>query len=246
MSFPYAMVSKMGKTAVNNPALFNKISFMINEMNTGRTPQEKAALEEKYNQYLKSPTVVKLFGMWNTDVKTYIPYYTMNMFNPSERTYDDSNEGKMLKLMDKFPVMQDPVGQVIKDYFIQPWILSNSGQVPQGLFGQPIYPAYDEQGNKKDVGLMTKALYGGRSIAESVVPGSLSYLGLANAVADLSPEAVEWIPSYGGRNLANATQGRSSIGATTKEDAVRKTFRSLLGRTGVPAYTLDVTKTSSK
>jgi len=246
MSFPYAMAIKTAKTAINNPALFNKIGFMINEMNTGRSPQEKAAMEEKYNQYLKSPTVVKLFGMWNTNVKNFVPYYTMNMFNPSQRTYDDSTQGKILKMTDKLPVFQDPVGQVIKDYFIQPWILSGTGQIPQGQFGEPIYPAYDENGKKTNVGLGTKAFYGGRAIAESLVPGSLSYLGLANAPLGLSPEAVNLIPSYGARNLANATQGRSSIGAITKEDAVRKTFRSLLGRTGIPAYTLDVTKTSSK
>ena len=247
LSFPYAMAIKTAKTAMNNPSYFNKVGFILNEMNAGRTPQEKAALEEKYNQYLKSPTVVKMFGMWNTDVKNFVPYYQMNMLNPSQRTYSGNTFGsEMMKLSDKFPVMQDPVGQVIKDYFIQPWLLSGSGDISQGQFGQPLYPSYDENGKPIKASLGTKAFYAGRSVAETVVPGSLAYLGILNGVADLDPSTVEWIPSYGARNLANATQGRSSIGAGTKEDAVRKTLRSLLGRTGIPAYTLDTTKTSSK
>lgn len=245
-SFPYAMAVKTAKTAVHNPAVFNKIGAMIDEMNAGRSPQEKQAMEEKYNEYLKSPTVVKMFGMWNTNVKNFIPYYTMNMFNPSERTYGDSFQGQMLKLSDKFPFLQDPIGAVIKDYFIQPWILSGSGELPQGQFGQPLYPTYDEKGNKIEPGLGTKAFYAGRTLGESLIPGTLSYAGLLNAPLGLSPEAINLIPSYGIRNIANATQGRSSVGALTKEDATRKTLRAVLGRTGIPAYTLDVTKTSNK
>lgn len=245
LSFPYAMAIKTGKTAINNPALFNKIGFMINEMNAGRTPQEKAALEDKYNQYLKSPTVVKIFGMWNTDVKNLIPYFQMNMFNPSERKYSGTSLGsEIMKLSDKFPVMQDPVGSVIRDYFIQPWLLSGSGDISQGQFGEPIYPSYDEKGKPINVGLGTKGFYAGRALAESAVPGALSYLGLPAGIAGIDPSTTNLIPSYGFRNLANATQGRSSIGAITKEDAVRKTFRSLLGRTGIPAYTLDTTKSN--
>ena len=245
ISFPYAMLAKSGKTAINNPAVFNKIGFIMNEFSGARSPEEKVALEEKYNQYLKSPTVVKMFGMWNTDVKNFIPYYTMNMFNPSEKTYDDSVQGQILKMSDKFPILQDPLGSVIKDYFIQPWILSGSGQAPQGQFGQPLYPSYDANGKLIDASLRTKAFYGARTLAESVVPGSLSYLGIVPGLANASPEAINLIPSYGARSIANAAQGRSSIGAMTKEDSVRKTLRSILGRTGIPAYTLDTTKTTS-
>ena len=246
LSFPYAMAIKTAKTAINNPALFNKIGYIINEMNAARTPQEKTLLEEKYNEYLKSPTVVKMFGMWNTDIKNLVPYYQMNMFNPSQRTYTGNTVGSdIMKISDKFPIMQDPIGQVIKDYFIQPWLLSGSGDVAQGQFGQPLFPSYDSSGKPIEASIGTKAFYGGRSLAETVVPGSLAYLGLINSVTNLSPETVDLFPSYGGRNLANATQGRSSIGAITKEDAVRKTLRSLLGRSGLPAYTLDTTKATS-
>ena len=246
ISFPFAMAAKTAKTAINNPAVFNKIGFMIDEMNVGRTPEEKMAMEEKYNKYLNEPTVVKMFGMWNTNVKNFVPYYTMNMFNPSERTYDDSIQGRILKMTDKIPMFQEPSGQILKDYFIQPWVLSGTGQIPQGQFGQPLYPAYDEEGRKTDVGFGTKAFYAGRTMTEAVVPGTAAYLGWPLGLTGISPEVVDYLPSYGMRNLANATQGRSTVGAMTKEDAVRKTLRSLLGRTGFPAYTLDTSKTLTR
>jgi len=243
-SFQYAMAIKTAKTAINNPALFNKVGFAINEMNAGRTPQEKAAMENQYNKYLDSDTIAKLFGTWNLDVKNYAPYLTMNMFNPSQKSYDDSAQGQVLKLLDKAPVFQTPVGQVIKDYWIQPWVLSGTDQVPQGQFGQPTMPYYDEAGKRITPSLGSKAFYGGRTFLESLVPGAASYLGWPLGMAGVSPEMAEWIPSYGVRSILSATQGRSSVGAMTKEDSARKTIRAILGRTGIPAYTLDPSKTS--
>lgn len=246
VSFPYAMAIKTGKTAIDNPAIFNKIGFMLNEINAGRTPQEKAALEEKYNKYLNSPTVIKMFGMWNTDVKNYIPYYTMQMFNPSERSYDNSTGGSAMKALDKLPIFQDPITNIIKNYWIQPWVLSGTGKTPQGQFGQPLYKTFDEKGNKIQTPYSEQLLSQGKEVVSSVVPGSLSYLGALNYPLGLSAETVDKIPlGYGFQNLANATQGRSSIGAMTKENAMQKTLRSLFGRSGIPAYTLDTTKTTS-
>lgn len=247
VSFPYAMAIKTAKTAINNPALFNKVGFMINEMNVGRTPKEKAAMEETYNEYLKSPTTVKIMGMWNTDIKNMIPFYQMNMLNPSARHYKgDSFQTQMMKLSDQIPVMNDPIGGMIKDYWLQPWLLAGTGEVSQGSFGQPVVPNYDVNGKLINPSAGTKLLYGLRSIAESVTPGALSYLGIPIGLTGMSPEAINLVPSYGARNLANATKGRSSIGAMTKENQIQKTFRSLLGRTGIPAYTLDTTKTTSQ
>jgi|2_EtaG_2_1085320.scaffolds.fasta_scaffold00145_9 hypothetical protein len=245
-SFPYAMAIKTGKTAIDNPALFNKVGFLINEMNASRTPEEKYALEEKYNQYLKEPSVVKMFGMWNTNVKNYVPYYTLNMFQPSQRGYGDSSAGRVLKMTDKLPLFQDPAGGVLRDYFIQPWILSNfgEGEAPQGQFGQPLFPSYDEEGKRVEPSLGTKSLHAGKTLAEALVPGSLSYLGLAGRF--LPQGVIDNVPSYGFRNLANATKGQSVLGAKTKENAVQKTFRSLMGRTGLPLYTLDTTKLQIK
>jgi len=246
LSFPYIMAAKTAKTAVSNPAVFNNIAFLMHEITGERTPEEKAALQNKYNAYLNSPTVVKLFGMWNTDVKNFVPYYTMNLFNPSDRTYGDSTRERMLKMMDKFPVFQDPFGGVFKDYLIQPWVLSGTGQTPQGQFGQPLYPAYDAMGKETKVGLGTKAFYGGRTLAEAVVPGIAGYAGALNVPLGLEPEMINLLPSYRARSMANAAQGRTSIGAKSKENAMVKFIRSLSGTTGIPLRTLDPTHTLSK
>jgi len=241
-SFQYAMAIKMGKTAIANPAVFNKIGFVLSEISGSRTPAEKLAMQEKYNQYLNSPTVVKIFGMINTNVKNAIPIYGMNIFNPSEKTYDDSAQGRFLKMLDKMPILQDPAGQVIKDFFIQPLILSGTNQAPQGQFGQPVYPTYDDKGKLTKDNLGIKAFYAGRTMLESVVPGSLGYLGLFGG--GLPSEVINLIPSYRFRSTALAEQGRSSVGAMTKENAIVKTLRSVLGTTGIPMYTLDTTKIS--
>lgn len=243
-SFQYAMAIKTAKTAINNPALFNKVGFAINEMNAGRTPEEKAAMEDKYNKYLKSDTVMKMFGLWNTDVKNIVPYLSMNMFNPSQRNYDDSAQGKFLKALDKTPLFQNPVGQILRDYWIQPWLLSGTNQIPQGQFGQPLMPYFDENGKRITPSLGTNLFYQGRTALESVVPGSASYLGLPLGLMGLSPEMTNIIPSYGIRKMANAVEGRSSIGAKAKEEASRRAIRAFLGISGIPAYTLDPTKSN--
>lgn len=241
-SFQYAMAIKMGKTAIANLSAYNKIGFMLNEITGTRSPEEKIALEDKYNQYINSPTVVKMFGQWNVNVKNMIPIYGMNMFNPSEKTYSDTPQGNTLKVLDTLPILQTPIGQVLKDYWIQPWMLSGTGDVPQGQFGQALYPNFDDKGNLIEADLKTKLFYGTRTLGEAVVPGVASYLGLPLGYAGISPELTNLIPSYGIRGIAGATQGRSSIGVMTKEDTLRKTWRTVLGRTGIPLYPLDTTR----
>ena len=191
--------------------------------------------------------------MWNTDAGKIIPYYNMNMFNPSQQTYENTVNDEMVKTINRSGLMQDPFGSILKDYFIQPWILSGTGESPQGQFGEPLYPTYDAQGNKINVGLGTKLGYATRDLAESVVPGALGYAGLLNAPGEMSPGLINAVPSYGFRDIANAASGigttgygSSSIGAVTKENAMEKTFRAVLGRTGIPAYTLNPTTTLPK
>lgn len=72
------------------------------------------------------------------NVANMIPYYNMNMFAPSERKYKDSLGDKLTAVLDKTPILKDPVGQTIFDYFIQPLIIRDS--LPQGSFGQQLYP----------------------------------------------------------------------------------------------------------
>ena len=218
----------------------------MNEITGARSPDEKAALAQQYNSFLNSPSVVRIFGMWNVNMGNLIPWYTQNLIDPSQRSYDPtSTQAQMMNIINDFPIMNDPIGGVIRDYFVQPWVLSGSGQAPQGQFGQPLYPSYDANGNLINASLGTKLLYGGRTLAESLVPGSFGYAGLANIPGEMSPGAVNLIPSYGFRTIANATQGRSSIGANTKEDAVRKTLTAVLGRSGIPVYNLNTTNVTA-
>ena len=246
VSFTYAMAPKTGKTLLHNTAIFNKVSFLLQEINGARTPEEKKALESKYNQYLNSPTVVKLGGMWNTDVKNLIPYYTMNMFNPSERKYDSAFPSTMIKLMDNSPFMKHPVGQTLFDYLIQPAVLAGSGQVPQGQFGQPLFPGFDTTGRPVDVGLGVKTAYAARTLADSMTPGIMSYAGLANYVVGLRPEQVEWIPSFGLRGIARATQGANTVGVLTKENPIQRTLRTTAARSGFPLYPLNIKQTGGQ
>jgi len=90
VSFSYAMLAKTGKTLTSNPAVINKIAFLMKDISDTRSPSEKEALQKKYNQYLNTPTMMKLGGMWNLDPKNWLPYLTLNMFNPSDRKYDDT------------------------------------------------------------------------------------------------------------------------------------------------------------
>jgi hypothetical protein len=244
-SFPYAMGAKLGKTLIHNPAVFNKIGFAMNDFSGLRTPDEKKALTEKYNVYLNSPTVVRIGGMWNTDIKNWVPYYTMNMLSPSERQYDESWQGKMLQMSDKFPILQHPAGQVIKDYYIQPWLLAGTKNVPQGQFGQPILPYYDPvTGRRKEPSTGLKSGLAARTLAESyIVPGTASLFG--PALSGLSRDTLEALPiGYGARSTAYAAQGKTSLGVMSKENVMQKTIRSLASKAGLPLYTLDTTKTN--
>ena len=231
-SFQAAMLAKTGKTLIHNPAIFNKISLLMNEISGARTPTEKAALEEKYNTFLKSPSVVRLSKNWNIDIKNLIPYLTMNMLNPSQRKYSDTLPGVVSNVIDNSPFMKHPVGQVILDYIILPSILSEAER-PQGQFGQPLYPGGATLGQK--------TFYAGRSLAETAIPGVAAYAGLTQPLlkgVGMPDEAIKFYPSYGWRQIAEATRGKSTIGALTKEEPLQKTMRALSARSGLPFYPL--------
>ena len=232
-SFNAAMLAKTGKTLIHNPAVLNKLTFLMNEISGNRSPIEKATLEEKYNVFLKSPSVVRLSKNWNVDLKNLIPYFTMNMLNPSQRKYSETLPGVIANTIDNSPFMKHPIGQVLFDYIILPSILSEADR-PQGQFGQPLYPIGATFGQK--------AFYGGRSLAETAVPGVASYAGLLQPLVKavgVPDEAIKYYPSYGARQIAEATQGKSTVGVTTKEDPVKKTLRALLARSGLPLYPLN-------
>ena len=149
-----------------------------------------------------------------------IPYYSLNMFGPTQTDYGDSLRGTVATWAQKSPFMKDPVGSSVFENIILPLILGGEAQ-PQGQFGQPLHPT--------DATFVEKAAYGTRSFAEAFVPGSAAYAGL------LTPEAVaEAIPLYRWRSLARAKVGKNPIGVKTKEGKLSRTFREVLKTSGVP------------
>ncbi len=245
LSFTYGMGTKTLKTLTNNPEIFNKVAYLIQNISDTKTPAEKDALTQKYNQYLNSPTMIKAWdymgGAVFTDARGLLPYLTLNMLQPSQKTYASSFPADVIRVIDGSPFMKNPVGQTIFDYFIQPWLLSGSGQIVQNQFGEPLYPAYDAQGKKITPSLATQTGYAARNLGEALVPGITSYTGLLNATGAIPHGVVNAVPSYGFRQVANATQGEDTIGATTKENAMEKTLRALSSRSGIPAFVLNTT-----
>lgn len=222
-SFMYGMALKTANTAVYNPSIFNKVTFALNDFGGQETPLEKEALKDKYYKRLNSPAMFRTpFFDENpvyVNLANMIPYYSFNMFNPSERKYADIYPNNFVNYIDKSPLLKDPVGSVIFDYFIQPAIIKNA--TPVGSFGQPLYPY--------GAGFGAKSLYAGRTLLESQVPGVLSYLGLA------TPEKyAEFAPSYRWRQLSYAKAGKGPYGVSGKEPASSRTLRGLAATVGIP------------
>lgn len=224
-SFMYGMVLKTGQTLAYNPSAFNKVSFAMQEFGGPKTPLEKKALDQSYYSYLKQSGMMRLpFFKENPiylNMTNMIPYYSLNMFNPSQTKYEGGTwRESIAQTVQQSPILKDPAGSVIFDYLIQPLILGEAIQ-PQGQFGQPLYPV--------DAGFFKKTAYGARTFTEAFVPGIASYAGL------LTPEAAaEFIPSYRWRELARAKAGKGQLGISRKEGKMSSTIRSLLKTTGIP------------
>lgn len=222
-SFMYGMLLKTANTAAYNPAVFNKISSGLNDFGGEKTPLEKKALKGKYYSYLDTPSMFRLpWAEQNPlylNVANMIPYYSFNMFNPSERKYADLYPDKLVNLIDSTPFMKDPVGSVIFDYLIQPMILKES--IPVGSFNQPLYPY--------DANFGTKSLYAMRQLGESVVPGVLAPLG-----AIVPSDYAEMLPSYGMRKFSNAVAGQNPQGIPTAEPKWSRLSRAVGGYAGLP------------
>ena len=167
-SFQYAMATKLGQTLLSNPAAINKVAFGMHEVAGSKTPLEKEALKTPYYQYLNNPGMLKLpFFQENplyVNVASLIPYYNMNMFQPSNRKYDSTLGSQLTSVLDKLPLMKDPVGQTIFDYFIQPMILKDSNEVPQGQYGEPLYP--------QNTSALGRLGYAARGLTDSFLPST--------------------------------------------------------------------------
>lgn len=228
VSFAYGMSLKTVNTLGTNPAFFNKAQFAMNEFGGQKTPLEKEALEGQYYSYLNSDKMFKL-PMFKENplylnMGYALPYYSLNAFTPSGRTYKEFLPNTLVSFLDKSGFMANPAGQMLFDYMILPNILSSSIE-PQGTFGQRLYP--------KDSSFGEKSFYAARQLGESVVPGALSAPGgWLQGLA--TPEATPYIPSYRWRQIAYATQGKDQYGISRKEAPASRTIRGILTSLGIP------------
>lgn len=228
VSFMYGMTLKTGQTLAYNPAAFNKVTFGMNEFGGTKTPLEKKAIDDPngYYSYLKD------LGMYRLPTKLFdenplylnlanmIPYYSLNMFNPSKSQYGSSVREQLVQAVQNSPILKDPVGSTIFDNIIQPLILGEAIQ-PQGQFGQPLYPV--------DATLLEKTGYAARGFGEAFVPNIYNYAGL------LTPEAAaDYVPSYRWRQLSKAKAGKNQLGISSKEPTSSRLIRTVLQASGVP------------
>jgi hypothetical protein len=156
-----------------------------------------------------------------------LPYYTLNIFQDPERGRSNQEKtlgGAIARAVDMTPFFKTPEGQVMFDYFIQPLILRETN--PRGMFDQPLWP--------KDASFAEKAFYTARGAAEPLTPGLLGYAGLATGPT--VPGITEFLPNYRWRQLAYATQGKTSLGIQQKDTPMERTVSALSSITGVPYY----------
>ena len=230
ISFAAGMVTLATRTAAYNPSFYNKVQYALKEISGQKSPLEKEALDSKYYEWLDQPGMLKLPFFKDNPVylnmENMLPYYTMNIFQPSQRNYKDSLGGKIGAMIDKTPFFATPEGQVLLDYIILPSMTGES----TGSFGQQLYP--------KDATLLEKAGYTARGLAESVVPPAFSA-----PVGLITPEAgIPYLPSYRARSLGFAARGKSSVGVDSSDPAIEKTAKALSSIAGWPTYKINLHK----
>ena len=225
------MTSKVAKALAYNPAAFNQVAFAMNAVGGRKSPSEKEALESKYYQHLKNPGFLRVQFFRDhplyVNLTNMIPYYSLNQFAPSERSFKSTWANGIAQAVDSSPFFKGPWGQTLIDYLVLPSFLDDA-EVPQGYFGQAVWPS--------DASGIEKAGYAARGIGEAFTPGILGLAGVAGgpipALAD--PAIVEKLPLSKLRTMLYATQGKSSIGAQTNETPWQKVQRALASQAGVP------------
>ncbi len=223
ISFGYGMSSLAGKTAANNPAYLNKVQFFMQELGGEKTPLEKKALQGKYYSWLDRPGMVKMpFFTKNPtylNAENMIPYYTMNLLTPTERSYEDKFGNAAAKVIDNTPFFKKPEGQLFLDYFLFPMLLGE--ERAKGSFGQYLFP--------KDATIQDKVASFSKSAASTVLPGSAGPLGFA-----LPEGAAKYSPLYSVTKAINAKYGKTPAGKPSKEPASSRILSTLGGTFGMP------------
>ena len=234
MSFAYGMGSHSLGTLRYNPALFNKVQFLLHEISGSKSPLEKEAMEGPYYDWLDREGMVKLPFFADNPVylntENWLPYYTMNIFQPQERTYEDKFGSAAATFIDKIPFFKTPEGQLLFDYLVQPMILQNED--PRGAFDQPLFP--------KGASTIDKVARGVSATAEMVVPPitGLAGLFLPPASTTFADKAIDYIPSYRWQRLAYAMRGKGAHGVPKKQPKTGQVLQQLGGLVGFPTYEL--------
>jgi hypothetical protein len=234
-SFTYGMGALTAKTALYNPSYFNKIQFLLKEISGRKSPLEKLGMEDGqlYEWYNREGMTKLPFFEDNPvylNVANMIPYYSLNMFQPSERTFNDRFGGTVAALIDKTPFFKDPVGQVLFDYIVLPSILQN--EEPKGLFDQPLYP--------RGSSALQKTGYAARSLAEAFTPPIAGLAGLVVPWGESADSIIPLIPNYRFRSLAWGKRGKTSVGVESKEAPEGRVGRILAGMAGWPTYKMNL------
>lgn len=233
VSFSYAMLPKFGKAVVHNPAFFNKIDFFKKEFEGQKSPLERKALESKYSEMYNAPGMVRLPDLpflskypIYLNITNWVPFMGMNILDASNRKYSEDLLGKSAQMIDKLGLMQNPIGQVLKDTIIFPAIMGQEFE-NQGYYGQKRWP--DEATAMEKIGYTVKDFVG------SYIPKTVSM-----AAAPFIPEeiagvsTIDKLPDYLG-NLVGAMKGKSKKGVIKKDKNLLKTLTYLRGA-GIQLY----------
>lgn len=237
-SFTYGAITKMTKNLVNNPNMINKAEFAMKEFSAQKSPIEKEALNSQYYSWFNSPGMMKLPQLpFFADKPVYlnltnwIPYYSLNIFSPSERNYAETIPGNIATLIDKVGLFKTPTGQLLWDYGFGPFLAT--GETPTNQFGTALYP--------KGATALEKTGYAARSLAESYVPSIIAPAGA------LVPEKyAQAIPLYQGRKFSEGNAGKNVLGILkankTPEQIQIENAANFLG---IPINTLDLNTLTS-
>lgn len=220
-AFSYAMLTKTGKTLLHNPAFFNKATFLKNEISRAepQSPLEKEALNGPYYNYLNSYERMKIpfFKEYPVylNIANYLPYLSLNIFQEPERKYTNPLSQNVGSFVDQSPFLKTPEGQLLYDYFIQPFLLNEAK--PTGLFGQPLYYPEDTK--------LQKAGEVATGIGQAFVPA--------------------WFPGgYRFQQMYNALQGKTAQGIDTKTPRSEMVVKAALGNLGIPVNDIDLSNTT--
>lgn len=243
-SFTYGMGLRTAQSLAYNPSIFNKVAFGIKAASGNKTPLEREALnppadQPNYYGWYNDPAMfrmpVNFFDQYPLylNLSNMLPYYSLNTFQPSNRTYNSVLPNAIVQTLDRSPIMKDPIGQSIFDYFVLPSILQGTGERPTNSIGSPLYPMTATPTEKLG--------YYGRSVADSFTPNVVAPVG-AVVPADLG----QYLPGFRTRQFAEGKDQRNQLGIPGSESAASRQIRNLLSYMGIPMQRLDTTFAASQ